>query len=44
MSDAGLKKDGAIQASAAEHLEQVRARLSDSIFWYASYVEWLDAG
>ncbi len=38
----GLQKDKKLSEAVKAHLEQVRARLSDSIFWYASYVEWLD--
>ncbi len=37
-----LQKNTPLQKMASTHLDQVRARLSDAIFWYASYVEWLD--
>jgi uncharacterized protein YyaL (SSP411 family) len=37
-----LKKDKKVHDASIAHLGQVRARLPDSIFWYASYVEWLD--
>ena len=37
-----LQNNTQIQKAANIHLDQVRARLSDAIFWYASYVEWLD--
>jgi uncharacterized protein YyaL (SSP411 family) len=37
-----LQKDKKLREAVTVHLGQVRARLSDSIFWYASYVEWLD--
>ncbi len=37
-----LRKDKEIHAAVTGHLDNVRARLSNSIFWYASYVEWLD--
>ena len=37
-----LRKDKKIHEAASGHLRQVRAQLTDSVFWYASYVEWLD--
>lgn len=37
-----LQKDKKLRETVKGHLGQVRTRLSDSIFWYASYVEWLD--
>ncbi len=37
-----LRNDKKIRENLTAHLNEVRARLSDSIFWYASYVEWLD--
>ena len=37
-----LRKDKKIGEAASGHLQQVRAQLTDSVFWYASYVEWLD--
>lgn len=42
LTNDSLKKDKKIQKAVSGHLNRVRARLSDSIFWYASYVEWLD--
>ena len=42
LTNDGLKKDKKIPQAVSDHLERVRAQLSDSIFWYASYVEWLD--
>ncbi len=36
-----LAGDKGIQQQLAKHLQQVRSRLSDGIFWYASYVELL---
>jgi len=38
-----LAKDATIQKLLATHLGQVRANLSDSLFWYAGYVELLAA-
>ncbi|TCK19555.1 hypothetical protein DFR30_2869 [Thiogranum longum] len=38
----GLQNNKPVQKLVTTHLDQVRSRLSDSIFWYASYVEWLD--
>jgi uncharacterized protein YyaL (SSP411 family) len=37
-----LRRDKKLREAVKAHLELVHARLSDSIFWYASYVEWLD--
>jgi uncharacterized protein YyaL (SSP411 family) len=36
-----LAADETVQKQLANHLRQVRSRLSDGIFWYASYVEQL---
>jgi len=38
-----LWKDTELQKKVEAHLDQVRAYLGDSMFWYASYVELLDA-
>ena len=38
-----LAADQRINKQLASHLQQVRSRLSDAIFWYASYVELLAA-
>ena len=40
--DRVLKKDSEIYQQAQQHLEQVRAYLGDSMFWYPSYVELLE--
>ncbi len=37
-----LAADKGIQTQLADHLQLVRSRLSDAIFWYASYVELLE--
>ena len=37
-----LRSDAALQKKTAEHLEQVRTYLGDSLFWYSSYVELLE--
>ena len=42
LTNKDLKQDKKIRQAVSDHLARVRARLSDSIFWYASYVEWLD--
>ncbi|VAW76680.1 Uncharacterized protein YyaL [hydrothermal vent metagenome] len=42
LSTDALRKDEKISKAVSSHLEDVRTRLSDSIFWYASYVEWLE--
>jgi hypothetical protein len=36
-----LAGDKSIQPQLTSHLQQVRSRLSNGIFWYASYVELL---
>ena len=38
----GVRGDKRLAGQVDAHLDEVRARLTDSIFWYASYVEWLD--
>ena len=38
----GIRKDKPVRELTNSHLNLVRARLADSMFWYASYVEWLD--
>jgi len=37
-----LRKDTELQKKVTLHLDQVRAYLGDSMFWYASYVELLE--
>jgi hypothetical protein len=37
-----LKKDAELQKKVDAHLDEVRAYLEDSMFWYASYVELLE--
>ena len=37
-----LRKDAELQKKVSTHLDQVRAYLGDSIFWYAGYVELLE--
>ncbi len=38
----GLQKDADIQKKVNAHLDEVRAYLADSVFWYASYLELLE--
>jgi len=38
----GLKKDVDVQKKVGAHLNEVRAYLGDSVFWYASYVPLLE--
>ena len=33
-----LSRDGQLQKTVDAHLDQVRAHLGESMFWYASYV------
>ena len=42
-SDPVLKKNRPLQSRVNEHLQQVRDALTDSLFWYASYVDLLAA-
>ena len=38
----GLRKDADVQKKVGAHLNEVRAYLGDSVFWYASYVPLLE--
>ena len=38
----GLRKDADVQKKVGAHLDEVRAYLGDSVFWYASYVPLLE--
>jgi hypothetical protein len=39
----GLKADAVMRGRLMAHLEEVRTRLGDAAFWYASYLELIDA-
>jgi uncharacterized protein YyaL (SSP411 family) len=41
MQHPALLRDAAVQKQLADHLDQVRSRLGEAIFWYAGYVELL---